>query len=144
MAGLFAFGQTRVPAAELSYYTQTPDETQETRQRSRRNLKTISRYERRRFPPERLRPGRHGWTERQRQGDRDAKARRETSFPFSGKAVRAGPLGAAADLPGDGRSGKRRRHQACDVRDQSSGMQRYSIQSALAGGTRSRISVESP
>ena len=50
-------------------------------------------------------------------------------------------LGGAADLPGDGRGRQGRRDQARHVGRESAGLPGVFVQGAVAGGTRSRLSV---
>ena len=57
----------------------------------------------------------------------------------AGHALRAGPLGRAADLSGDGRRGEGRRHQARDVRRESAGLPGLFVQGADQRGPRPRL-----
>ena len=57
----------------------------------------------------------------------------------SGHALRAGQLGGVADLPGDGRRGKRRRDQARHVRRQPAGLPGFLFQVAHERRTRPRL-----
>ena len=56
-----------------------------------------------------------------------------------GPALRAGPLGGAAHLPGHGRRGQGRRDQARDVRHQPAGLSGLLVQGAVVRGSRPRF-----
>ena len=57
----------------------------------------------------------------------------------AGEALRPGPVGAAADLPGHGRGGQGQRDQARDVRRQPAGLPGVLVQGALVGGAGPRL-----
>ena len=59
----------------------------------------------------------------------------------AGEALRAGPLGRAADLPGDGRGRQGQRHQARLVRHGSAGLPGLLVQGAVVRGARPRLPV---
>ncbi len=59
----------------------------------------------------------------------------------AGHSLRAGPLGGAGDVSGDGCGRQGRRHQACDVGRQSAGLPGLFVQGAVDAGARPRFSV---
>ncbi len=74
-------------------------------------------------------------------GEHAARARHRVARRGTGEALRAGPLGRAARLPGDGRGGQGQHDQARHVGRQSARRARDVVQGAVERGARSRFHV---
>ena len=109
---------------------------------SRGGGRTIPCDRRCRLPAQGPRPGRHGRA-RSRQGarPRPPAGRRAAPGRAAGHALRPGPLGRAADLPGHGRRRQGQRHQARDVGREPARRAGLQLQAALGGGARPRLPV---
>ncbi len=70
-----------------------------------------------------------------------AGGRRRSALRAAGQALRPGPLGGAADLPGDGRRRQGRRDQARDVGRQPAGVPGLLLQGADQRGARPRLAL---
>ena len=77
--------------------------------------------------------------EDKKQAQEGPQGRREDARRAPGQALRPGPVGRPAHLPGDGRRREGRRDQARHVRRQSAGLPGLLLQVALRGGARSRL-----
>ena len=78
---------------------------------------------------------------RQGQGRKNHRGQSQAAERFPGKALRAGPLVAAPDLPGHGRRRQGLRDQERVRRCQSAGLRSHLVQAAVDQGTRSRFPV---
>ena len=93
------------------------------------------------LPPRGARSARHRRHPLEGEGRRPAGERPRLAARAAGEALRAGHLGAAADLPGDGRRRQGQHDQARDVRPQPAGLRRLLVQGAVGRGTGARLSL---
>ena len=103
--------------------------------------RSLPRPARRARQDDRLRSRRQFAVSRPRRGRRPARTGTRAHRGTAGSALRRRSLGAAADLPGDGRRGQGQRHQTRAPRPQPAGQPRRRVQGARLERARSRLHV---
>ncbi len=135
-----ATGRERGPTRRRARFGRLPRRPPWQTERPRRQVReAVSRRERTAVSAEGLRPGRHAGHRLQGEGREVPRAGHRAPRRPAGQALRAGPLGGAARLPGDGRRRQGRRDQARDVGREPAGLPGLLVQGPDVGRPRPRL-----